>query len=244
MKKGVIYKTLSDEFKLKNRKKIIISEIAAAAMYFFLTPLGLKRRFTKPIRDKNIRTIVFVHGFGGNISNFFPLESYLRLMGWNRFASFQYRSKGTIEGIAFELKQFLDDVVKGGRIDFICHSMGGLIVRFYIQELGGHRRVDRCITLGTPHTGTYLSYWTPIPLLRQTIPDNEFMKTLNARASLARGVRFVSIIGDEDIMILPKDSAILKNSKTVSIKGLGHLSLLLSRRVWKEVDRRLQAPLT
>ncbi|MEU9251745.1 hypothetical protein AB0D66_07875 [Streptomyces sp. NPDC048270] len=40
------------------------------------------------------------------------------------------------------------------RVVFICHSMGGLVARHYVERLGGHEVTRRLITLGTPHRGS------------------------------------------------------------------------------------------
>jgi pimeloyl-ACP methyl ester carboxylesterase len=39
------------------------------------------------------------------------------------------------------------------RVIFICHSMGGLVARWYIQREGGAEVTSKLITLGTPHRG-------------------------------------------------------------------------------------------
>lgn len=40
------------------------------------------------------------------------------------------------------------------RLVFVCHSMGGLIVRWYVSMLGGAEVTRRLITFGTPHRGS------------------------------------------------------------------------------------------
>jgi hypothetical protein len=42
----------------------------------------------------------------------------------------------------------------GAKAVFVCHSMGGLIVRYYLEVLGGREDARRLITLGTPHSGS------------------------------------------------------------------------------------------
>jgi hypothetical protein len=39
------------------------------------------------------------------------------------------------------------------RLVFVCHSMGGLVARYYVDVLGGHEVTGKVITLGTPHRG-------------------------------------------------------------------------------------------
>jgi hypothetical protein len=40
------------------------------------------------------------------------------------------------------------------RVCFLCHSMGGLIVRYYLEVLKGRELASRVITLGTPYSGS------------------------------------------------------------------------------------------
>jgi hypothetical protein len=39
------------------------------------------------------------------------------------------------------------------RLVFVCHSMGGLVARWYVQKLGGGEVTRAIVTLGTPHRG-------------------------------------------------------------------------------------------
>ncbi len=39
------------------------------------------------------------------------------------------------------------------RLVFVCHSMGGLVARWYIEKAGGHEVTRKLITLGTPWRG-------------------------------------------------------------------------------------------
>ncbi|MFF0214822.1 esterase/lipase family protein [Streptomyces vinaceus] len=40
------------------------------------------------------------------------------------------------------------------RVVFLCHGLGGLVARHYVERLGGHEVTRRVITLGTPHRGS------------------------------------------------------------------------------------------
>jgi hypothetical protein len=39
------------------------------------------------------------------------------------------------------------------KLVFICHSMGGLVARWYVQQEGGAELTRKIVTLGTPHRG-------------------------------------------------------------------------------------------
>jgi hypothetical protein len=40
------------------------------------------------------------------------------------------------------------------KLVFVCHSMGGLIVRWFLEVLGGHELTKSLITIGTPYRGS------------------------------------------------------------------------------------------
>jgi hypothetical protein len=40
------------------------------------------------------------------------------------------------------------------KVIYICHSMGGLIARYYLEVLGGRETCRRLITIGTPYSGS------------------------------------------------------------------------------------------
>ncbi|WP_049580346.1 lipase family alpha/beta hydrolase [Streptomyces sp. SBT349] len=39
------------------------------------------------------------------------------------------------------------------RVVLVCHSMGGLVARYYLERLGGHETARALVTIGTPHQG-------------------------------------------------------------------------------------------
>jgi pimeloyl-ACP methyl ester carboxylesterase len=39
------------------------------------------------------------------------------------------------------------------RVTFICHSMGGLVARWFVQQEGGAEMTSRIVTIATPHRG-------------------------------------------------------------------------------------------
>ena len=187
-----------------------------------------------PRRAKDQRTLVFVHGFGANRAVFFPLQAYLRLRGFRRQLAYNHASAGSVEALGLELKRLIDDQVKGGRIDLICHSLGGLVARFYLQQLGGSRRVDRLITLATPHHGTYASAWVPTTVASQLRPGCSFLSHLNGLPA-PEGVRCWSLAAEEDLVVLPQVSSHAPFGEVRSFDDLGHNDLLLSPRVFKTV---------
>ena len=58
----------------------------------------------------------------------------------------------SIETRARSLAEFLREL--NGPLHLIAHSMGGVDARFYISQLGGHRKVASLTTLASPHRGS------------------------------------------------------------------------------------------
>ena len=185
-------------------------------------------------------TVVLVHGYLANRSALFPLGRYLRWRGVRPVLSFNYRSSDGIEQGAMALRSFLRRHVRGGRIDLVCHSLGGLVARVYLQELGGARRVDRCITLGAPHRGTYSSYWVASRVGRELRPDSPLLARLGASQYKAERVRFLSVIAGSDNLVVPR--VFSAHREEVSVPNLGHAGLLFSTRVLRLVADRLLEP--
>src|SRR5262245_50881162 len=157
-------------------------------------PFGIRspRRRTPRARDQ--RTVVLVHGYLANRSTLFPLAAYLRLRGVKQILHFDFDSRAGVERAACGLREFLRRHVRGGRIDLVGHSLGGLVARVYVEALGGARRVDRCITLGTPHRGTYNSYWLWSRVGGEPRPDSRLLVRLADSTPAVRSVRFLSLI--------------------------------------------------
>jgi triacylglycerol esterase/lipase EstA (alpha/beta hydrolase family) len=170
---------LRSDFDRNEVRGAILREGLAFLAHGVLLPFGW-RSAPPTERRPDQRTLVFVHGLGSSRGGLLPLQAWLRLHGHRSQYAFAYRSRGSIEGLALRLKRFLDGHVRGGRISLIAHSMGGLVARFYLQQLGGARRVDQLITLATPHHGSHAANFIPAPLVRQLLPEGPFIRHLNA----------------------------------------------------------------
>lgn len=84
------------------------------------------------------------------------LLSYSPLLRQYRYvAFFEYRSAGALDGP--EILGRLAETMRGARpedrIDMIGHSMGGMVVRSFVELAGGHRVVDHAVLMQTPLNG-------------------------------------------------------------------------------------------
>ena len=212
-------------------------EVGALAGHTLMFGFGFLPNRHNPQRARDIRTLVFVHGLSGNRAQFFPLQTWLKWKGHKRQFAYNYRSQGSIERLAVELKDRIDTNVKGGDITIVAHSMGGLVSRAYLQLLGGDRRVDTMITLATPHYGSHAAAWMPSRLVSQLKPEGPFIQHLNSLP--APRTRCIHYAASMDKMVLPATSALGPFGEHRMLDGYGHLDLLFSPRVFREVAREV-----
>jgi len=220
--------------------RIVARELVAMAAAALLYPIGLLPSRGRTPRRAEQHTAVLVHGYLGNRSSLLPLWGYLRVRGVKQVLAYEYTGAPGIEQAAIGLRDFLRRRVRGGRIDLVCHSLGGLVARVYLQQLGGARRVDRCITLGTPHLGTYNAYWLASRVGRELRPDSALLARLSASRGRAGNVDFASIVAGSDNLVVPRVFA--ADEDVVHIPGLGHVGLLFSPTVFRAVAERLRRP--
>lgn len=209
--------------------RLALQETLAFAATGLLMPFGTSAPRWRTERRREQRTVVLVHGYLSNRAAMFPLAGWLRLRGFDQVLTFNYRSSQGVERAARELREFLRRQVRGGRIDLVCHSLGGLVARVYLQELGGARRVDRCVTLGTPHAGTYNAYWLTSRVGSELRPDSLVLRRLRRSRARASSVRFTSIVAGSDNLVIPRIFA--RHERVVHVPDLGHVAMLFSPSV-------------
>jgi triacylglycerol esterase/lipase EstA (alpha/beta hydrolase family) len=222
----------------RKARELVAREVAALVGAGLLYPFGVARSRPRPTpRRAEQRTIVLVHGYLANRATLLPLATYLRLKRLGPIVSFDYASSDGIERSARALKQFCKERVRGGRIDLVCHSLGGVVARAWLQELGGARRVDRCITLSSPHRGTYGAYWVPTRVGSELRPDSPLIRRLEASRDVAARVKFTSIVAGSDNIVFPRVFA--AHEELIHVPDIGHIGMLFSPRVLRAVADRL-----
>ncbi|MGN9759334.1 esterase/lipase family protein [Streptomyces sp. SD31] len=218
-------------------------EIAILAGHLLLYPSGItqERRTTPalPTRDtaqlptETKPPVVLLHGFIDNRSVFVLLRRSLAQHGRHQVESLNYSPLTCdIRTAAELLGRHIEGICErtGSRqVDIVGHSLGGLIARYYVQCLGGDRRVRTLVTLGTPHSGTRV---VPLanahPIVRQMRPGSPVLEELTRPAPGCR-THFVSFWSDLDHLMDPLETACIDHpdlmAQNVRVTGIGHLAL-------------------
>jgi triacylglycerol esterase/lipase EstA (alpha/beta hydrolase family) len=191
--------------------------------------------------------VVLLHGYFHNRSGFDFMSNELRERGFRWVHGMNYNPiRSSVPDLAERFAVTVQDVmdVSGAdKVHVVGHSLGGVIVRWFVQELGGHKVVDTCVTIGTPHHGTLPAYLGFGPAARDMRPGSYVVKRLEQRFRRFTEVHFVNLYSDLDVLIIPPSSGVLPERPNVHnhlIEDLGHTSLLLSPALIESVGSHLE----
>lgn len=147
--------------------------------------------------------------------------------------------------LVFEVASTVDRALlesEAKRAVLVGHSAGGLACRVYIggvppyggRRYSGHRRVERLITLGTPHNVADRERLAPITRVNELFPGalHDGLRYLSVAGSAIDGAsspkarkryeRFVEdgrVAGDG---VVPVDAAVLPGSESLVVDGVHH----------------------
>lgn len=230
----------------------LLGEARSIGTHILHYPLGV---IPVPVRDNGVPStrkvhqtpVVLVHGYFHNRSGFDFMSRELRSRGFRWVHGMNYNPiRGDVPDLAERFAVSVRDVMEvsgSDRVHVVGHSLGGVIVRWFVQELGGDEIVDTCVTIGTPHHGTYPAYIGFGPAARDMRPGSPVLRRLEQRFRRFTDVHFVNLYSDLDVLIIPPSSGVLPERPNVHnhlIEDLGHTSLLLSPVLVEQVCDHLE----
>lgn len=203
-----------------------------------------------PVETPDRPPVVLLHGFIDNRSVFVLLRRSLARHGWQHLESLNYSPLTCdIRTAAELLGRHIEEIcARTGHheVDIVGHSLGGLIARYYVQRLGGDRRVRTLVTLGTPHGGTAVAPMASAhPIVRQMRSGSAPIEELRRPAPGCR-TRFVSFWSELDQVIIPAEAACIDHpdldAQNVRVSGIGHLALPVHPAVAAGIREALESP--
>jgi triacylglycerol lipase len=190
------------------------------------------------------RGIVFVHGFVCNRGLWNPWLTRLRAVGVPFVAVTLEPVFGAIDHYTGSLDAAVRQVedITGMPPVIVAHSMGGLVVRAWLDAHQADRRVHRVVTIGTPHRGTWLARLAFVANARQMRIGNPWLLHLAAREPAARYARFTCFYSHCDNIVFPPSTATLPGADNRHIPCMAHVHMVSSEVVYGEVQRLLNDP--
>jgi triacylglycerol esterase/lipase EstA (alpha/beta hydrolase family) len=221
----------------------IARETAALLLAIILYPLGWIPGGASVSRLRHgQRPVILCHGYMHNRSAFFLLGYRLRKAGWiNTIAPNFKPAAAEVSYFAERLSETVSLALQRSgceKVDLIGHSMGGLVVRYFIEMLGGAERVNCAITLGSPHMGAKTAALAFFKSAEKFRPDSSLIAELKRSADSGGAAMTTAIWSDFDSVVLPPENSRLPEPfRSVEVSGLGHVGLLYSGRVFRETQR-------
>jgi triacylglycerol esterase/lipase EstA (alpha/beta hydrolase family) len=213
-------------------------EWAASAALSAVRPLGFAP--LPGARGRGPRPIVVVHGYAMNRACFVPLALRLARAGLGPIVGFEYWTLGRTAAAARQLGWFVDEVRRAtgaADVDIVGHSMGGVVGRYYVVLGGGDGAVRNLVTLGSPHVGTDASRVGVGHPTRELVVGSKLLARLACAPPPAR-TRVVAIWSHADALV-PASTQHVRGAEEIRFADLGHVALLGSRRVAREIIARI-----
>ncbi|MFN7123966.1 MAG: esterase/lipase family protein [Hydrogenophaga sp.] len=185
--------------------------------------------------------VVLVHGFFCNRGFWLPWMQRLQALG----VPYVSVNLEPIFGSIDDYVTIVDDAVTrataltGHAPTLICHSMGGLAARAWLAATpGAASRVDKIITIGTPHRGTWLARFSHLANGRQMRHDCDWQQSLVARELQRHPQRnaglFVCWYSNTDNIVFPASTATLPGADNRLVAGAAHVALAFHPKVMAE----------
>lgn len=187
-----------------------------------------------------IRQVVVLHGLYMSGFVMRPLCARLEKSGLKIF-NLTYNTLSPDRAAIFDK---IDRFIGGKPTALVCHSMGGLVARAYLEANSlQSRHVEKVITLGTPHKGSHIAKQMQQKGFEMLLKNSvEFL--LSENGDWPFNAKLYSIAGDLPIGLMPliakgsvSDGTVLIDETKLNgmaehkVFHLSHTSMIYSRQV-------------
>jgi pimeloyl-ACP methyl ester carboxylesterase len=194
------------------------------------------------------RGVVLVHGFFCNRGFWMLWMQRLKAQGRVYVAVDLEPAFGSIDEYVGIIDNAVTQVTQAtGQLPVVIgHSMGGMALRAWLsqvdtlQTVPALSRVQRIITLGTPHHGTWLGVFSHTINGSQMRLQSSWLRDLQKREKNMATVKFTCFYSNCDNIVFPVSSAKLDGADNRLLKQLGHVAMVNDAQVmgacWKLLD--------
>lgn len=194
--------------------------------------------------DSKAPAVLLVPGYLERPGCFTALHNTLTEQG---FRVFVYRPQNFFCSInqhaqkVQELIKLLTRQYQVKSLTLVGHSMGGLISRTVAQSLWkGPSVLKSVITVGTPNSGTVLSYLGIGRCTAEMVPGSSFLAKLNQGDEKVRN-RMVAFVAQDDLLVPDFASAKLPGATSYLIEQVGHLAILEDAQFLRLITQELSS---
>lgn len=190
--------------------------------------------------------VLLIHGIFDTKAIFKTMTAYLTKKGWDIHSLNLIPNDGRfgLEVLAQQIAAYVNQTFPPEQpIDLIGFSMGGIVSRYYVQRLGGIARVQRLITISSPHHGTLTGYLYPTLAATQMRSNSPFLQDLNRDVEILDSINFTSIWTPLDGMIVPAQSSQMPIGQEFTVNVFLHAWMVTDNKSLVLVEKALNSPL-
>ena len=191
------------------------------------------------------RPVLLVHGFGGTKSSWSYFAQTLNARG-HTVDAITYTPLGTsveqlADRLAVEVGRMLSQT-GAEKVHLVGHSLGGVVIAQAIASGRLTGKVDTVVTLGSPFGGSPWAHVLPFGAIIRELREGSPLLRRLASAPIPDGVRWLAFTATLD-MIVPGVRSVPPHPQveTITVGGVGHLGMLLSRQVVGRIVAALPA---
>jgi pimeloyl-ACP methyl ester carboxylesterase len=211
-------------------------EIAAFARQAWL----LRHDVSAPVLPANARdgdhVVVCLHGLFATAGVLRPLRGRLERHAGVHTATLTYPVGPGVRTLARRLGELLAELPPRAQIHLLGHSVGGVVARYFAQEMGDGRIVQT-ISMAAPFAGLRLASRLPVEVARDLHPHSALLRQLRLGSRRALGVPHHSLVADSDRVVEAPLSHALAGGDVTVIRRCGHNTLLFHDRAAAIVER-------
>ena len=222
--------------------KALIPEFLIFIGSFFL--LFFKRKTLYWEVNEIKRPILLIHGYLHNSLVWIYHGNKLRKAGLGPIYTLNLNKPfASIEEHIFSVKEKIEKIrEETNRSDVIIigHSMGGLVGSHYATKIADENSVTDVITIASPLYGTIMARLGVGKSAKEMRRNSDFVRNLREDIINSSNIRFYHIATKTDQLVIPYQSSILnEKSNNYILNGIGHASLLYSKKVNRQITKWL-----
>ena len=172
--------------------------------------------------------LLFLHGFACNRGLWLPWLARCEREGRPYMALTLTPAFGSIDDMVPQVDRAVAQLhgATGRAPRIVAHSMGGLVARAWLASRpGAINLVDRVVTIGTPHRGTWLARWAVSANGRQMRLNSPWLRALARREPPEHYQRFTCFFSHTDNIVFPAATATLPGADNRHLACTAHVQM-------------------
>lgn len=183
-----------------------------------------------PVAQDRVGPVLLVPGYGGSTASLGVLADALDAQGRDTVVvTPPGDGTGELLAQARRVRDTAQRLVDDGApsVDVVGYSAGGVVVRLWIDQLGGGSLARRVVTLASPHHGTEVAGLASDlgsdacpTACEQLAPDSDLLTGLNDDDETPAGPAWVAIWTTDDATVVPPTSGELEGALDFSVQSV------------------------